>query len=224
MDDPAQAAAYAGADFSDAHQLFVRTFHELFPGTVVSGEVLDLGCGTADVTIRFARSAPFCRMLGVDGAQAMLEQGRAAVSRAALQGRIELTSGVLQSLKLPRRDFQAILSNSLLHHLHDPAVLWNCIKQYSAGGTLVFVMDLVRPDTRRDAHRLVNLYCENGPEMLRRDFYNSLCAAFLPAEVEAQLQESSLPELTVKVISDRHWIAYGTRTHDIGALSESNAP
>lgn len=209
MDDPVQASAYAGADFSDAHEMFVRTFHEVFPDAAVTGNVLDLGCGAADVTIRFARSAPSCRMLGVDGAQAMLEQGRAAVSRAALQGRIELINGVLQSLELPRRDFQVILSNSLLHHLHDPAVLWNCIKQYAASGTLVFVMDLMRPATRRDTERLVNTYCETGPEILRRDFFNSLCAAFLPAEVEEQLEESALPELTVKVISDRHWIAYG---------------
>ena len=71
MDDPAQALAYARADFSEPHEAFVGYFQERFPQWRPR-RVLDLGCGPADVTIRFARAYPECEIVGVDGAEAML--------------------------------------------------------------------------------------------------------------------------------------------------------
>ena len=38
-----------------------------------------------------------------------------------------------------------IFTNSLLHHLADPAVLWSTIRDWSNPGCKVFVMDLLRP-------------------------------------------------------------------------------
>ena len=209
MEDPVQAAAYAAADFSDPHGLFINKFQEVFPGRRITGHVLDLGCGPADISLRFARAYPECRIDGVDGARAMLNEGKAALQRAGLQHRIELIEGVIPDIKLPRKNYEVILSNSLLHHLHDPSVMWKCIRKFSTRGTLIFIMDLMRPDTCQDTEQLVNRYCENEPEILRRDFYNSLCAAFNRNEVVAQLAENLLQDLDVVVISDRHWIGYG---------------
>ena len=59
MDDPAQAYAYANADFSEPHQAFVERFTQCFPGHAPR-RVLDLGCGAADITIRFARAYADC--------------------------------------------------------------------------------------------------------------------------------------------------------------------
>ena len=44
MDDPAQAEAYARADFAEENQGFVDRFKEYFP-EFSQGKVLDLGCG-----------------------------------------------------------------------------------------------------------------------------------------------------------------------------------
>jgi len=209
MEDPIQAAAYAAADFSDPHGMFIRKFQEKFPGRRISGHVLDLGCGPADISLRFARIYPDCHIDGVDGARAMLNEGAAALTRAGLQQRIKLIEGVIPGIILPRTNYAVILSNSLLHHLHDPTVLWKCIKKYSTTGTLIFVMDLMRPETIQDAERLVNSYCNKEPDVLKRDFYNSLCAACLPAEVKGQLEKALLHKLEIEVISDRHWIVYG---------------
>jgi len=46
--------------------------------------------------------------------------------------------------------------------------------------------------------------------VLRRDFHASLCAAFSPAEVEAQLRAAGLAGLRVNVASDRHLTVTGT--------------
>jgi len=71
------------------------------------------------------------------------------------------------------------------------------------------VVDLFRPETVAEAQRLVNEYACGEPDILRRDFYNSLCAAFEPHEVEAQLATAGLAGLAVDVISDRHLAVHG---------------
>lgn len=74
MNDPAQARIYAAADFSEPHGRFIELFAERFPDIRPRGLVLDLGCGPADISIRFARAYLSCRIVGVDGAPAMLTE------------------------------------------------------------------------------------------------------------------------------------------------------
>jgi len=51
----------------------------------------------------------------------------------------------------------------------------------------------------------VETYSGAEPEVLKRDFFHSLCAAFTLAEVTAQLREAGLDRaLHCKMISDRH--------------------
>jgi SAM-dependent methyltransferase len=208
MDDRAQAQAYAAADFSVPHEAFVDHFARLFP-QFHDGAVLDLGCGPADVTLRFARRFPAVRVTGIDGAEAMLAPGRQAIEAAGLGQRIEL---VCCHLPTPPngQQYDAIICNSLLHHLADPGVLWRTIKQSAAPGAPVLVMDLMRPDSRGQADVLTQQYAAGDPPILQRDFYNSLCAAYTPDEVRAQLRSTVLGQLEVAVVSDRHWLAWGT--------------
>jgi hypothetical protein len=65
-------------------------------------------------------------------------------------------------------------------------------------------MDLLRPATPAAASRLVETHAGNEPEILQRDFYNSLCAAFEIPEIETQLKQANLEHLSVTQISDRH--------------------
>jgi len=57
----------------------------------------------------------------------------------------------------------------------------------------------------------VDTYSGDEPEILRTDFFNSLLAAFTPAEVEAQLAEAGLADLRVEATSDRHLMISGRR-------------
>jgi predicted nucleotidyltransferase len=50
----------------------------------------------------------------------------------------------------------------------------------------------------------VHEYAGNEPEILQKDFKNSLKAAFTPEEVVLQLQDIGLDGLKVTVVSDRH--------------------
>jgi len=206
MDDPARARAYAGADFSEPHEAFVRYFRSRFP-THRPGAVIDLGCGPADVILRFARAYPECRIVGVDGAAAMLALGREALARAGLAGRIELRRLRLPAALAP--EYDTVISNSLLHHLARPRVLWEAVRACARAPAAVLVMDLMRPASRAQAQRLVAEHAAGEPEVLKRDFLNSLLAAYRPEELGAQLAQAGLADLRVEVVSDRHVIVWG---------------
>jgi len=208
MDDPDQARAYAGADFSEPHQAFVERFAQFFPRHRPR-RVLDLGCGAADVTIRFARAHPGCELTGVDGAPAMLALARDAITRARLDHRVHLREVRLPDKTLARHAFDTLISNSLLHHLADPRVLWHAVADCAEPGATVFIMDLRRPDTREQAGRLVQEYSGNEPEVLRRDFFNSLLAAYRPEEIAVQLARANLSCLLVETVGDRHVVVHG---------------
>jgi ubiquinone/menaquinone biosynthesis C-methylase UbiE len=212
MDEPAQAAAYAAADFAEAHSRIVAAFEEFFPQVEVAGPVLDLGCGPGDIGFRFAARFPECEVIGVDGAAAMiaLAQQRKAAEPVIGQ-RLDFIEGLLPGAPVPGRSYAAIISNSLLHHLHDPAVLWDAVKRYAGRGTHIFIADLYRPPSTAVARQLVEQYAAAEPEVLRHDFYHSLCAAFEPAEVEAQLAAAGLQELSVDLLSDRHLVVHGVK-------------
>ncbi|HKQ32116.1 MAG TPA: SAM-dependent methyltransferase, partial [Thermodesulfobacteriota bacterium] len=62
-----------------------------------------------------------------------------------------------------------------------------------------------------EARRLVETYSPDEPDILKRDFYNSLLAAFETGEVKTQLVEAGLGSFTVERASDRHLIVYGIR-------------
>ncbi|MGR8953019.1 MAG: class I SAM-dependent methyltransferase, partial [Gammaproteobacteria bacterium] len=88
-------------------------------------------------------------------------------------------------------------------HLPDPQILWRTVKSAARTGARIAVMDLLRPSSRRAAEELVATYAANEPDILRRDFYHSLLAAFTLDEIAGQLLEAGL-SLKIEPISDRH--------------------
>lgn len=211
MNDTTQAAAYAHADFSPAHNMFIEKFKHTFPISIdINDRIIDLGCGAADISIRFARAYPYCSIDAIDGAEQMLIQARQAVDKAQLGGRIKLMQARLPSPELPSQTYDVIISNSLLHHLHQPQDMWQTIYRIGVAGGCIFIMDLLRPESKTKARSLVELYAADEPQILQDDFYNSLCAAFRPDEIAEQLYTTKLGHLKTEIISDRHIIIYGT--------------
>ena len=209
MDDPAQALAYAQADFEAAHSALMGHFPRVFPDLQSPRTILDLGCGSADISIRLARRYPDSRVDAVDGAACMLKQARARIGSAALQDRVALYRQCLPHCKLPERYYGAIVSNSLLHHLHEPQHLWSTVRRYASSSTAIFICDLYRPESAAQASALVSRYAADEPDILRRDFYNSLLAAFTPDEVRRQLDQAGLGSLDLERVSDRHMLVHG---------------
>jgi len=57
---------------SEPNSKFVALFSEKFPG-FNHQQILDLGCGPADITMSLAEQYPQAKVIGLDGADAMLE-------------------------------------------------------------------------------------------------------------------------------------------------------
>ena len=207
MENDAQAQAYAAADFSQENQGFVDRFRTYFPD-FSEGHVLDLGCGPGDIPIRFARAMPGSRVTGVDASAPMVQLAEEAVRQAGLSGRITFRCERFQAVALGE-PADAAISNSLLHHVPSPLQFWHKLRLAVKPGSPVLVMDLLRPESPEEAQAIVDLYASGAPDILRRDFYNSLLAAFTEDEVAAQLAEMNLSQLTVDVLDDRHWVVGG---------------
>jgi Methylase involved in ubiquinone/menaquinone biosynthesis len=207
MEDEAQCLAYAKADFEEENQSFVTLFRDSYP-EMTEGHVLDLGCGPGDIPIRFARTLPGCRVTGVDASAAMIRLAEAAVQATGVADRVTLRCERFQSLQLPE-PADAVMSNSLVHHLPNPFQFWHQLKRLVKPGSCVLVMDLLRPESPEAAQAIVDRYAAGEPPVLRRDFYNSLLAAFTEDEVAAQLAELNLSRLLIDVPDDRHWVVVG---------------
>lgn len=204
MLDEDQAIAYAGADFSASDGRFIERFKELF-GSPAAGEIIDLGCGPGNIALRMAAAFPGCTVTGVDGAPAMLDIARKrAASIAGAASRIRFVETTLPSAVLPMGAAAVVVSNSLLHHLHEPAGLWITLRQVAARNAAVLIVDLRRPETAADAQQIVDTYARGEPEILRQDFYNSLLAAFEVDEVKRQLEAAGLYGLQVQAVGDRY--------------------
>ena len=210
MEDMEQARAYAYADFAEPHNRFIELVKEKFPGEAFDRLVLDLGCGAADICKRFASAFPRMRMHAIDGSEAMLHFARINIDMDRLHEQVRLFKRTLPVESLPREQYSAIVCNSLLHHLAEPQVLWQTIRQFAAPGAPVFVMDLMRPESAEQADQLTRLHAGNEPTVLQQDFRNSLHAAYTPQEVQQQLAAAGLAQLQVEVVSDRHLIVYGS--------------
>ncbi|MFP4209293.1 MAG: class I SAM-dependent methyltransferase [Wenzhouxiangella sp.] len=207
MDEPAQARAYAEADFAEPNSLFTTAVAERLAGQP-PGRLVDLGCGPGDICLRLARALPGWRIVGLDAGPNMLALADLAVAATDCAERIELVCARLPEHGL-QGPFEAVVSNSLLHHLPDPMTLWQTIGELAGPGSYVQIMDLHRPDSIARARWLVDEHAAGAPEILRQDFYNSLLAAWTIEEVRSQYERAGLDFLRLSRPTERHWMASG---------------
>ncbi len=207
MDGEEQVRAYAQADFARENQWFVDYFLEVFPD-FREGLVLDLGCGPADIPIRLARACPSLTLLAIDASRPMIKLAQRAIDDAKVGDRIRVMCQRFQDVRL-EHPADAIISNSLVHHVPNPLQFWYALKRFAKPGAPVLVMDLARPETTEEAQALVDRYAANESDQLRLDFYNSLLSALTEDEVAAHLAELNLSRLLIDVPDDRHWVVTG---------------
>lgn len=208
MDDAELAELYAAADLSDINQPLVAQFRRRFP-QFAAGRLLDVGCGAADVAIRVAREFPAVEVHGVDASAAMLDAGRRAVQEAGLEERVKLEKRHLPSDALAEKAFDAVVSNSTLHHFADPAVLWQTVRTCARRGAPVVVTDLHRPAGEEAARSIVERYAAEAHPLLRQSFFDSLLAAYTATEVRRQLDDAGLSAFRVERIDDMHILVWG---------------
>ena len=204
MDSAEEAADYDAMDHSGVNARFVTDFLQAH-GPCRGGTVLDVGTGTARIPIELCRADAGAVVLGVDLAEHMLSLARRNIEEVGFAGRIRLQRVDAKGLPFADGSFEAVISNTIIHHIPDPVPALAEMARLVAPGGSLFCRDLARPETEEEIRRLVALYAGNEAEAARQLFEASLHAALTLDEIRAVVVGLGKPADGVSMTSDRHW-------------------
>jgi ubiquinone/menaquinone biosynthesis C-methylase UbiE len=209
MDSAQEAADYDAMDNRGPNAAFATDCLRF----ATFDRALDVGTGTALIPIAMCAKAPNLAMVGVDLAEHMLVVARKNIERAGLAARVALQKIDAKALPFGDGEFEAVVSNSIVHHIPEPAHALD--EMIRVAGRVVFVRDLVRPETDAEVNRLVALH---GGEPASREkaaiemharqvalLEASLRAALTLEEVRAFVAPFGVPASSITRTSDRHW-------------------
>ena len=158
MDSAEDATQYNDMDHADVNQQFVDEFL-LFLGSQAgfksrldddTGElisVLDVGTGTALIPTMLCDQYSAFKVMAVDMATSMLELANYNVQASSLGDRIQLDLADAKDLEYDSEMFDVVMSNSIVHHIHQPEQCVAEILRVLKPDGAVFVRDLMRPQT-----------------------------------------------------------------------------
>jgi len=214
MDTAAEAADYDSMDHSSVNRLFVddllsaanaAEFGDRLTSRNNRLRALDVGTGTAQIPIEFCQRSVSVDLVAIDLAVEMLLLAEQNIRDAGLHGSIQLEHVDAKELPFDDGEFDWVISNSIVHHIPDPIDSLREMKRILKPGGLLFVRDLLRPDSLKQVEGLVQAYAGNDNEEQRQLFRQSLHAALSPAEMVELMQSLGWPANTVEQTSDRHW-------------------
>lgn len=204
MDTQAESIAYDDMDHSPVNETFVS---DMLAADALDddAEILDLGTGTARIPILLCEQTENARVLAVDLSESMLDIARLNIEIASLSSRIMLDRLDAKALPFAADRFDAVMSNSIIHHIPDPSTTFAEAARVCKPGGLIFVRDLSRPGSVADIKTLSQQYASQESEHARKLFEDSLHAALTIDEVKAIVCDLKLNPDDVQASSDRHW-------------------
>jgi ubiquinone/menaquinone biosynthesis C-methylase UbiE len=202
MDNEDDARDYDRMDHTEVNRQFVD---DLLAAGLTSGTVLDLGTGTAQIPVELCRRNPDVTVRAVDLSPSMLDLARANVVLTNLVERIELL--VVDAKDLPYGDgeFEAVISNSIVHHIAEPDTVFREAVRVTSPGGLLFFRDLIRPDNDAAVDRHVATYAAGANDHQRDLFAESLRSSLTLVEVRQLVAKTGFDADSVSQTSDRHW-------------------
>jgi ubiquinone/menaquinone biosynthesis C-methylase UbiE len=204
MDTAEEARDYDGMDHWEVNARFVVDFLRAH-GPCRGGEILDVGTGTARIPIALCQADAQARVVGLDLAAHMLARAKENIAAAGLTDRIRLAHGDAKAVRRPAGHFEAVISNSIVHHIPEPAAAVEEMLRLVAPGGTVLVRDLYRPADLATLDGLVQAYAGSEAAAARALFAASLHAALTLEEAGVLVQTLGVRAESVAMTSDRHW-------------------
>lgn len=207
MDTVSEAVDYNSMDHSTVNRVFVDDFLAAIGNFFNTGpvQIFDAGTGTALIPLELVRRDVPVMITASDLAEQMLIVAAENVSAAGCDKSIRLVRSDCKQLPDASETYDAVISNSIIHHIPEPrlvlAELWRILKP----GGLLFVRDLMRPADLPMLEWLVETYAGQANLHQKQMFRDSLHAALTVVEVGDMLQELGIPDDSVQATSDRHW-------------------
>ena len=216
MEIPSQVKAYADADFSRSDSMVVKGLEKYLKksGKILNNNdlILDVACGPGNISERIAKNWPFVKVVGIDGSQEMLNQAEKKLEESCSNNLsyklIEINSIATGEMHFP---FAAdvLVSNSALHHFHDPYRFWAALKKLGKTKCIHIHRDLIRPTSLEKACEIKEKHLSNSPEILKKDFFASLKASFTVNEVTQQLADAGLSQFEVFQVDELYFEIIG---------------
>jgi ubiquinone/menaquinone biosynthesis C-methylase UbiE len=212
MDSPEEAGDYDAMDHSEVNRAFAVDFLDSLGESAEAPRaisILDVGTGTAQIPIEIAGRRKDLRITGVDLATNMLQLAQRTIIREGFVDRIKLDQVDAKGLPYSPATFDAVISNSIIHHIPEPrAAFCEMVRVLKPGGRL-FVRDLLRPPDLESLMRIVATYAADANPHQRQMFDDSLHAALALEEVQELLRNAGLPVDWARQTTDRHWTISG---------------
>ena len=204
MEIPSQVKAYADEDFSKSDSMVVKGLEKFLKkiGKTLNKNdlILDVACGPGNISERIAKNWPFIKVVGIDGSREMLIQAEKKLcenfTKNLTYELIEINSIATGETIFPLKA-DVLVSNSALHHFHDPYRFWDALKKLGKNNCIHIHRDLIRPSSKEKAFEIKEKHLSTAPEILKNDFYASLKASFTVDEVNQQLVNAGLSQLEV---------------------------
>ncbi len=204
MDTLDDARDYDAMDHSAVNATFAADFLARWGGG--ADRILDVGTGTAQIPIELCRRCGFgSRITAIDLADHMLALARQNVAAAGFDGQVRIEKADAKGFRFRDGEFEAVISNSIIHHIPEP---FDCLAEthrVCADGGLIFVRDLFRPPDEDTLHRLVATYVAGCNAHQTQLFADSLRAALTVDEVRYMVRCLGYAPEAVQATSDRHW-------------------
>jgi ubiquinone/menaquinone biosynthesis C-methylase UbiE len=202
MEDREEAVEYDAMDHSAVNRQFVL---DLIAAGPIGTDCLDLGTGTALIPVELCAQNKSVRVMASDASSMMLDVARYNLEANSLMARVQLHLGDAKKLVFEDNYFDTVMSNSLVHHLPSHESFLSEVMRVVRTGGLVFIRDLVRPDTLEDVETLVAKHAANESEHSKQMLRQSLIASLRLDEIQALAVDAGLDHDCVRLTSDRHW-------------------
>lgn len=192
MDAPDEAAAYA----SSAAQAHLEALDNAFVARLAAlgierGWALDVGTGPGQIPLILAQRCPGLCVIAVDRSPAMLKAAAHNAREKGLGERVRFVLADAAQLCFPAARFDLVFSNSLLHHLNDPAPALNEMARVARPAGGIVLRDLRRPSRLRLAAH-VAWHGRHYSGLMKKLFEDSVRAAYTPSELRRLLDQSDL--------------------------------
>lgn len=217
MDSAEEAVDYNQIDHSHVNRIFVDDFLAAYDGELAAADrtfrIFDAGTGTALIPIELVKRSRCFHVTASDLAAQMLEVAQSNVTAAGLDQSIDLVLGDCKALAIPDESFDAIMSNSIVHHIPEPKSVIEQLWRITKRGGLIFIRDLARPDDLPTLDQLVQMYAGDSNAHQQQMFRDSLHAALTLNEVQELLVDLGIARDAVQMTSDRHWTINCRKPH-----------
>ena len=204
MDTLEEAFEYDSMDHSQVNEVFCNDFfaaRNLTDGV----QILDVGTGTAQIPIAMCKRNSGLKITAIDLAESMLTLGNKNIQTALLEDCITLVQIDSKKMPYPDESFDQVVSNSIIHHIPNPLECFKEMIRVTKKDGLLFVRDLLRPDSIAELQNIVNLHAGDATPKQKQLFTDSLHASLSLTEVREMVKLFGFEAFTVIQSSNRHW-------------------